>query len=373
MKKSNFLLIAIALVVVTALVTFLIMKPEKKLPVPVEKPVEKKVPAIVWKAQSSYPAGLPQLYEPAARFAEKIEKLTGGQLVVKMSPGGAIVPSKKVFDAVSAGTLDMGCTWAGWWIGKFPASVLFGNSFPNGMQMREMLSWIYTGGGLELWNELYRGHGIIVLPPYGMLGSENFCWSRKPINSLADFKGLKFRTVGIWGKCLERLGARVVSLPGGEVYPALERGVIDACEFATPAIDKKLGFQEICDYLKLPGIHEPCAPLETLVNEKSWQKLSDDLKFKVEMALRDACFEAINKTMKEDAEAMEFFRKYPGLNISKLSPEMIDEIVKIGDEELDKYAKKDAMFAKILKSQRDFRKLVEPYADLVRLPYPYAK
>lgn len=91
------------------------------------------------------------------------------------------------------------------------------------------------------------------------------------------------------------------------------------------------------------------------------------------MALRDACFEAINKTMKEDAEAMEFFRKYPGLNISKLSPEMIDEIVKIGDEELDKYAKKDAMFAKILKSQRDFRKLVEPYADLVRLPYPYAK
>jgi TRAP-type mannitol/chloroaromatic compound transport system substrate-binding protein len=125
--------------------------------------------------------------------------------------------------------------------------------------------------------------------------------------------------------------------------------------------------------LKLPGIHEPCAPLETLVNEKSWQKLSDDLKFKVEMALRDACFEAINKTMREDAEAMEFFRKYPGLNISKLSPEMIDEIVKIGDEELDKYAKKDAMFAKILKSQRDFRKLVEPYADLVRLPYPYAK
>ncbi|MBC8461604.1 MAG: TRAP transporter substrate-binding protein DctP [Deltaproteobacteria bacterium] len=373
MKKSNFVLIGIALVVITALVTYFAMKPEKKLPVPVEKPIEKKVSTIVWKAQSSYPAGLPQLYAPAEHFAKIVKQLTDGQLIVKMNPGGSIVPSKQVFDAVSAGTLDMGCTWAGWWIGKFPASVLFGNSFPNGLQMQEMLSWIYNGGGLELWNEMYKGHDIVVLPPYGMLGSENFCWSRKPINSLDDFKGLKFRTVGIWGKCLERLGARVVSLAGGEVYPSLERGVIDAAEFATPAIDRKLAFQEICKYLKVPGIHEPCAPLETLVNEKSWKKLPDNLKEKVKVALQYSCFNAINLAMKQDAEAMNFFLKYPGLNVSKLTPEMIDEIVKIGDEELDKYAKEDVFFAKVLKSQRDFRKLVEPYANLVRLPYPYAK
>jgi len=327
---------------------------------------------IVWKAQSSYPAGLPQLYAPAEHFAKLVEKITDGRLVIRMNPGGAIVPSKQIFDAVSTGILDLGCTWAGWWIGKFPASVLFGNSFPNGMQMQEMLAWIYVGGGLELWNELYKGHGVVVLPPYGMLGSENFCWSRKPINSLADFKGLKFRTVGIWGKCLERLGARVVSLPGGEVYPALERGVIDAAEFATPAIDRKLGFQEICKYLKVPGIHEPCAPTETLVNEKSWAKLPDDLKDKVKYALKLSCFHAINLAMKQDAEAMNFFLHYPGLHVSKLSPEMIKGIVKIGNEELDRYAKKDPFFAKVLKSQRDFRKLVEPYASLVRLPYPYA-
>lgn len=336
-------------------------------------PVEAGTEKIVWTAQSSYPAGLPQLFAPAASFAEKIKKLTDGRLTVRMNPGGAIVPSKKVLDAVSAGTLDMGCTWAGWWIGKFPASVLFGNSFPNGLQMREMLSWIYSGGGLELWNEMYEGHGLVVLPPYGMLGSENFCWSRKPINGLEDFKGLKFRTVGIWGKCLERLGARVVSLAGGEVYPSLERGVIDACEFGTPAIDKKIGFHEICKYLKLPGIHEPCAPLETLVNEKSWNRLPDDLKYKVEVALKVSCFEAVNKIMKEDAEAMAFFRSYKGLEISKLSPGIIKEIVKIGDEELDEFAKKDAFFAKVLESQRSFRKLVEPYAELVRLPYPYAE
>jgi TRAP-type mannitol/chloroaromatic compound transport system substrate-binding protein len=336
-------------------------------------PVSAAPKKILWRAQSSYPAGLPQLYAPAAEFAKSVEKLTDGQLVIKMHPGGAIVPPKEVFEGVSVGTLDLGCTWAGWWIGKFPASVLFGNSFPNGLQMQEMLSWIYTGGGLDLWNEMYRGHGLIVLPPYGMLGSENFCWSRKPINSLQDFKGLKFRTVGIWGKCLERLGARVVSLAGGEVYPALERGVIDAAEFATPAIDKKLGFQEICKYLKVPGIHEPCAPLETLVNEKSWAKLSEPLKEKVRMALKVSCFNAINLAMRQDAEAMNFFLSHPDLHVSKLSPEMINGIVKIGDEELDKYAKKDPFFAKVLKSQRDFRKLVEPYAAMVRLPYPYAK
>jgi len=251
--------------------------------------------------------------------------------------------------------------------------VLFGNSFPNGLQMQEMLGWIYTGGGLELWNEMYQGRGVKVLPPYGILGSENFCWSRKPINSLEDFKGLKFRTVGIWGKCLERLGARVVSLAGGEVYPALERGVIDACEFATPAIDRKLGFQEICKYLKVPGIHEPCAPLETLVNENAWKKLPDSLKLQVEIALKASCFWAMNRALKQDAEAMNFFLQYPGLHVSKLSPEMIEEIKKIGNEELDKYAKKNVFFAKVLTSQRNFRKLVEPYADLVRLPYPYAK
>jgi TRAP-type mannitol/chloroaromatic compound transport system substrate-binding protein len=328
---------------------------------------------VVWRAQSSYSAGLPQLYAPAAHFAEMIEKLTNGRMVVKMNPGGAIVPALKVFDAVAGGTLDMGCTWAGWWIGKFPSSVLFANSYPNGMQTLEMLGWIYAGGGLELWNELYSDHNVLVLPPYGILGSENFAWSRKPIDTLEDFKGLKFRTVGIWGKCLERLGARVVTLPGAEVYPALERGVIDACEFGTPAIDKKFGFQEICKYLKLPGIHEPCAPLETLVNKKAWERLADDLKFAVNVALRDSCFWALNQALKEDAEAMEFFRQYPGLNISKLTPEVIREIVTIGDKVLDEEARKDPMFAKILDSQRSFRKKVEPYAELIRLPYPYAQ
>ncbi len=369
-------------VILILLVALLLIACGKKVatptpgPAPVPTPASAPSPApekIVWTAQSSYAAGLPQLYAPAEHFANEVAELTEGQLVIKMNPGGAIVPGMKVFDAVSAGTLDLACTWAGWWVGKFPASVLFGNSYPNGLQLREMLGWIYTGGGLELWNELYRGHNVKVLPPYGILGPENFCWSHKPINSLADFKGLKFRTVGIWGECLERLGARVVSLPGAEVYSAAERGVIDAFEFATPAIDKKLGFPEIMKYLKVPGIHEPCAPLETLVNEKSWEKLPENLKFKVKVALRDSCFWAVNEALKQDAEAMEYFRHYPGLHISKLSPEMIAGIVKIGNEVLDEHAKKDPMFAKVLDSQREYRKKVEPYASLVRLPYPYAE
>ncbi|MFC1834977.1 TRAP transporter substrate-binding protein [Thermodesulfobacteriota bacterium] len=356
--------LTIALVVVISLLTIYLSSTTPV--VAADKP-------IVWTGQSSYPAGLPQLYTPAVEFAKLVKQLTNGRLIVKVNPGGAIVPPKQVFDAVSTGALDIGFTWAGWWIGKFKASVLFANSFPNGMQMQEMMGWIYNGGGLELWNEMYKGHGVVVLPPYAMVGSENFAWSHKPIKSLKDFKGLKFRTVGIWGKCLEKLGARVVSLDGGEVYPALERGVIDAAEFATPAIDKKLGFQEICKYLTVGGIHEPCAPTETLVNEKAWAKLPDDLKEKVKVALQVACFRAMNLSLKQDAEAMEFFRKYPGLHVSKISNEMIAEITKIGNEELDRISKKDPFFAKVLKSQRDFRKLVEPYAALIRLPYPYAK
>jgi TRAP-type mannitol/chloroaromatic compound transport system substrate-binding protein len=371
--KRNIFLVIIAFLILNILI-YLVIKHNSQEVLEGRHPVSKEESSVtVWKAQSSYSAGLPQLYAPAEYFAEEIEKLTDGRLVVELSPGGAIVPSLKVFDAVSAGTLDMGFTWAGWWLDKFPGAVLFANSYPNGLQMREMLGWIYTGGGLELWNELYKDQNVVVLPPYGVLGSENFCWSRKPIESIEDFKGLKFRTVGIWGRCLERLGASVVSLPGAEVYPSLEKGVIDACEFGTPAIDKKFGFQEICKYLLLPGIHEPCAPLETLVNEKSWEQLSADLKHKVTLALRDSSFWAMNRALKEDAEAMEFFRNYSGLNVSKLPPEMIDEIVTIGDAVLKENAEQDVMFAKILKSQVDFRKKVEPYAELVRLPYPYAR
>jgi TRAP-type mannitol/chloroaromatic compound transport system substrate-binding protein len=328
---------------------------------------------IVWTAQSSYPPGLSQIYEPAVRFAERIEKLTDGELVVKMNPGDAIVPSKKVFEAVSTGTIDMGMTWAGWSVGMFNASYLLSNAYPDALQMREMLGWIYAGDGMELWNEVYKGHGVKVLPPYAVQGSEILCWSNKPINSLEDFKGLKIRTVGIWGRVLERLGAKVVSLAGGEVYTAMERGVIDAVEFNTPLTDKELGLYEISKFVLLPGIHQPAVPLETLVNEKSWEKLPDHLKLKVEMALRDTSFESMNKTLKQDAEAMQFIRNQKDLKVSKLTPEMMKEIVKIANEELDVYAKKDPMFAKVLKSQRDFRKLVEPYSELVRLPYTYAQ
>ncbi len=326
----------------------------------------------VWRAQSSYPAGLPQLYTPAERFAELVEQLTDGELVINMQPGGAVVPPKQVFSAVDKGVLDLGCTWAGWWMGKFPSAALFANSRPNGMQMREMLAWIYHGGGLELWNELYADHDLVVLPPYGMLGSENFCWSRKPIESLKDFQGLKFRTVGIWGRIMEDLGARVVQLPGGEVYPSLERGVIDATEFGTPGIDRELGFEEICSYLLVPGIHEPCTPLETLVNKDSWNSLSPKIRAKVKLAAKISCFEAINRAMVQDAEAMNHFLESDDVSVSRITPAMIQRIKELGRAKLDEMASEDEMFARVLKSQRDFRKKVEPYAALIRLPYPYA-
>lgn len=327
---------------------------------------------VVWKAQSSYPAGLGQIYTPAVEFAQAVEKLTDGELVIKMYPGDAIVPSKKVFEAVSAGTLDMGMTWAGWWTGMFNSAYLLSNAYPDAMQMREMLGWIYAGGGLELWNEVYKGHGVKVLYPYGIQGSEILAWSKKPINSLDDFKGMKFRTVGIWGRVLEKLGAKVVSLAGGEVYSAMERGVIDALEFNTPLTDKELGLWEICKFAKMPGIHQPAVPLETLVNEKSWANLSPSLKFKVETALKEASFTSMNRCLKQDADAMQFMRS-KGVKFSKLTPEMIKTIEQLGNAELDEMAKKDPMFAKILKSQRDFRKTVDPYADAVQLPYTYAK
>jgi len=318
---------------------------------------------VVWTATSVYGSGL-QFYKSAAYFANRVKQMTNGNFVIQMNTGGAIVPPFKEQEAVHKGSLDLCCTSSMYIRGKFPASVLFGTSFGK-FKQHEFMAWCESGGGYELWQEMYdrKGYNVHVLPPYAIYGTETLGWFRKPIRTLDDFKGLKYRTVGEWGEVMQRLGASVMTLPSGELYTALERGVLDATDMSIPSFDRGLGFYEICKYLIFPGVHQTSGPFETLVNKDKWNALPDNLKAIVETALREATLKSMTDWARDDAEAVEFF-KSKGVQIITLSPDIVNEIKRLGEEVFDEHAEKYPFYAKVLASQRKFHKLWKDYNKL---------
>jgi TRAP-type mannitol/chloroaromatic compound transport system substrate-binding protein len=193
-------------------------------------------------------------------------------------------------------------------MGKLPAAPLFGY-IPFGMDVLPYLTWFYQGGGAALYQELYKAYDLGFAAPCGMLPSENLAWSNKPIRSLEDFKGLKFRTSGFWGEILSEAGASVMMLPAGEIYEALQRNVLDAGEFSIPSMDKDLAFHEIAKYLLVPGIHQPSTFLDITVNKKSWAKLPEDLKAIVKIAAQATTLEMVTLAIHDDIHALNFFEE----------------------------------------------------------------
>jgi len=325
---------------------------------------------IVWKGQSTWAAGMPILQEGAEYFAKRVGELSNDRLVIQMNPANALVPTFELVDAVHKGIVEVGCGWASYWIGKLPASPLFG-AVEGGPERMEYLAWVLVGGGLELWQEMYdRGNWQVkVLPPYSAHTAENLAWANKPIRSLADFKGLKFRTGGLyWGKVLTKMGAAVVTLPGGEVIPALQRRVIDAAEWSMPCIDIKMGFHDVCKYLIIPGVHQPSSLDETLINKKSWDKLPADLKSIVWTAARDSCLYIMTREMELNPPALRFFKE-KGVEIITLSPEVLGKAKALAEDVHNETAAKDPFFAKVLTSQRRFQKAWLDYADAFKIVY----
>jgi TRAP-type mannitol/chloroaromatic compound transport system substrate-binding protein len=323
-----------------------------------------------WRGQSTWPAGMPILHEAAEYFAKKVGELSNGQLVIDMNPAGTIVPAGELVEAVHKGVVDVSCGWSSYWRGQFPAAPLFG-SVEGGPETMEYLAWVLVGGGLELWQEMYdrKNWQVKVLPPYSAHGTENFGWSNKPIRNLEDFKGLRFRTGGYyWGKVLTKMGASVVTLPGSEVIPALERKVLDAAEWSMPGIDVTMGFHQICKYLIIPGVHQPSSLDETLVYKKSWEKLSPNLQAIVSTAARDASLYIQMREMKLNPPALQLFRD-KGVNIITLSPEVQKRAKQLAEEVHAETAAQDPFFAKVLTSLNAFRKTWDAYKTAFAISY----
>jgi len=235
-----------------------------------------------WRMVTSWPKGLPGSGTGAERLAERITKMSDGRLTVKVYAAGELVPATGVFDAVADGTAQLGHDTPTYNTGKSEGTAFF-SAFPWGMTAGELNAWIKHGNGQKLWDELYKPFGLRAFLA-GNSGTQMFGWFKKEIRSIADLQGLKYRTTGNNFRVLRKLGATPVSLPGGDIFPALQAGAIDGAEYVGPYNDLSLGLYQVCKYYYSHGYQEPGASEELLVNEAAWSGLPNDLKEIVKVA-----------------------------------------------------------------------------------------
>ena len=293
--------------------------------------------------------GGPLMETGAKAFAENVKRMSNGRIQIEVFPSGTLGPGLKVSETVKNGVADMGHTWIGYDWGKDKTAVLFGG-YAGSSDTEKMLHWLYRAGGAELQREFRdQKFGLISMPLF-VRTSEVFLHSRKPVKTLKDLQGLKLRTAGAWLEISKGMGASPVTMPGGEVYTALERGTIDATEWGTLYENKSPGFHKVTKYVIIPGVHQPTAPFELLINKKAWGKLSNEDKKLVEDAAFMTTMNSWLTIGDEDAKALEFF-KSKGNEIIELAAEVQYEGREAGVKWAEGVAKENAYFKKILDHQ----------------------
>jgi TRAP-type mannitol/chloroaromatic compound transport system substrate-binding protein len=307
---------------------------------------------IAWRMPVSFQSTMPVLGDNPIYVTGQIRAMTGGEIDITIYEPGEIVPAFSITDAVRDRKVHVGYTWLGYDQGKVPASPLLG-AVPFGMEPWEFAAWWYDGGGRALGQALYHKQGSHILL-CGMTGPETAGWFRKPIRSLADVKGLKIRFAGLGGKVIEQAGASVTMLPGGEIFQALEKGAIDATEFALPIVDQALGFNRIASYNYYPGWHQPGTFSHLAVNLETWRALS----VADQAVLETACTAgAMRNLAKSEATQGAIIAGFPdiGVTAETLPEEVLRELERITADVMRDEAAKNADFAAIYASQQAFR------------------
>lgn len=314
---------------------------------------------IRWKLASTWSPKLPILQESAEIFAELVEKASAGRLKIKVYAGGELIPPLGVFDAVSAGTIEVGVGSSYYWNGKVNAAGIFA-ALPFGMNAQQQNAWLFGGGGLELWRELYAKYELIPFP-FGNTGTQMAGWFKQEIKSLKDIKGLKMRIPGYGGKVMAELGANVVLMAGGEIYTALERGTIDATEWINPFHDERLGLQRAAKFYHYPGWQEPGSNMELSISAPAWRALPEDLKSIVEAAASYVHNWSLAKSEAENGPALNRLVNTHGVKVLPLPEEVMKALRSTSEKVMNEVAEKDADSRKIMAAYRSFQKSVSPW------------
>ena len=319
-----------------------------------------------WRVPVSFSSQLPGLGDTIVYVADTLKAASDGNIMMKVEEPGKIVPALGIFDALKEGKIDAGYYWIGYDQGKVPSSALFA-AVPFGFEPWEFMTWIYEGGGQDLAREVYAPHNIVPIP-CGVIGPETAGWFRKEITQLSDVEGLKIRFAGIGGKVLQELGASVTMLPGGEIFQALEKGAIDASEFSMPAIDKRMGFDNVAQYNYFPGWHQPFTAQWLMVNKAKWDALSEANQAMLEMACTAGMARAIAKGEAVQGEVLREFKDGGKVTTGTLPEDLLVELRDVTEKVLQQEADADENFAKVLNSQKEFMADYKEWKGLAYLP-----
>ena len=341
-------------------VTLLLAGPGQAL---AEKKVLLKVPIC-------FSTSLPGLGSTIKWVSERIETASNGTIRMKVYEPNKLVAPFEILDAVSKGKINAGYSVSGYWAGKIPASPFF-TAVPFGPEAGEYLAWLYYGNGMKLWQEMYDSHGYNVkVFLCGVIAPETSGWYKEPITSINDYKGLKIRFFGFGGDALSKLGASVSLLPGGEIFPALEKKAIDATEFSMPAIDRLLGFHKIAKYNYFPGWHQQATLFELLVNKDVYNKMSEHQKMVLAMMCKAGTVDAFAYTEAIQADAMKDNITTKGVKNMYWSDDMLAKFKEAWEMVAAEQAAKDAFFKKVWDDLSAFREKYVLWQSYGFLPRP---
>jgi TRAP-type mannitol/chloroaromatic compound transport system substrate-binding protein len=325
-------------------------------------------PTVTWRLQSSYPKSLETLFGACTFLSDAVSDATDGKFKIQIFAAGEIVPALQVADAVGNGTVEMGQTGSYFYIGK-DMGFAFGTAIPWGPNSRQQSAWMYRGGGLELMNEFYATFGIFALPG-GNTGTQMGGWFRKEIKSKADLNGLKMRIGGLGGNVLAKLGVIPQQLGAADIYPALEKGVIDAAEFVGPYDDEKLGLAKIAPYYHYPAFWEGGAELSFFLNLTKWNELPKAYK----AVLRTACM-ATGHDMQAKYDVLNpaALKRLiaAGAQLKPLPPDVMRASYKAAHDLYKELSDKHPNFKKLFDHQTAFHRESQPWWAISDLTYDY--
>jgi TRAP-type mannitol/chloroaromatic compound transport system substrate-binding protein len=323
------------------------------------------LPTLNWRLASSFPKSLDTLFGTAEVFTRRVSQLTGGKLNIRVFAGGEIVPALQVVDAVQNGTVEMGHTAPYYYFGKDP-TFAFDCAVPFGMNSRQQTAWFDQGGGRELLREFYREYGVVNFLG-GNTGAQMGGWFRKEIKTLNDTKGLKMRISAFAGKVMQPLGLVPQQLAGADIYPALEKGTLDAVEWTTPYDDEKLGFYKVAPYYYAPGWWEAGAQLSFYVGAKEWEKLPKEYQHAIEAASYEAHVVMQAEYDAKNPPALARLIKN-GAKMRFFSKEIMEACYKAAMTTMEEEASKNAKFKKIWEPYKRFQRDQNQWFSVAEAP-----
>jgi TRAP-type mannitol/chloroaromatic compound transport system substrate-binding protein len=324
-----------------------------------------------WKMQSAFGSQLPHLGTAGVRFAANMERVSDGAFEIKFFEPGALVPALECFDAASKGSVESCWTTPGYHTGKFPALAFF-TAVPFGPQYGEFFAWKRFGGGDDLKNEIYGAHNLYSLDCYA-IGPETSGWFRQPVGSLDGLKGLKMRFFGLGAQVMQKLGVSTQLLAGADIYPALERGVIDATEFSMPAMDIDLGFHQVAKNNYFPGWHQQVSVNELLMHKPAWEGLSDQHQAMLELACGEQIHYDYAETEANNPVAMNKMVEESGVEVHRWADDQLAAFEEAWQAVIEEQSDTDPVFKKVADSYQAFRTVYKTWGDAQFLRSTYVE